>query len=98
MNTKVIAITVGSLIAVFTIVLFGFAAYIEPESQDKIDDVSTKPILHYSEFDGEVFVENQCTPDLSCYGFDDNNQKIILDCSDMVVHGCSDFQDFEIEE
>ena len=96
MNTKILAITVGSFIAVLATILFGFTAYIESESQDK--EIDAKSVLHYSKFDGEIFVENQCTSDLFCYGIDDSNQKIILDCSDMVVHGCSDMQDFEIEE
>ena len=48
---------------------------------------SNEPVLHYSEFEGEIFVENHCTTDVSCYGFDDV-LKIILDCSDMVMHGC----------
>ena len=48
---------------------------------------SDESVLHYSKFEGEIFVENRCTPDVSCYSFNDD-LKIILDCSDMVMHGC----------
>ena len=45
-------------------------------------------IPSYSEFEGEKYIENRCTKDIMCYGFHENGAKVILDCSDIVFHGC----------
>lgn len=73
------------ILLIFGIVIFACFVYFTLNSANHAGEIE---LIHYTEFDGEVFTENWCTSELSCYGLDNDGKKIILDCSDMVMHGC----------
>jgi len=43
-------------------------------------------MIHYTEFDGRITIENRCIENLSCYGFDESGEKIVLDWSKTLMN------------